>query len=396
MREAELFSIGLGIVSPWKITSLEMKDNEVHVSVDFERGAKFGGLPVHDTVDKTWRDLNFFHFPCYVHARVPRVKHPDGTVKMVDVPWAGPGSTFTLAFEAYLLRLMGQMPVKSVAKEVGVHDTKLWRLLLKAVNRAHAQVDLSQVRRIGVDETAARRGHDYITVFVDLDDRRVIYACEGKSGVSLALLRAFLISRGIEPEQITDFVADMSAAFLSGIKEAFPHARMTLDRFHVMKLLNEALDFTRRQERRTHGGLKGTRYAWLSNLKRLNSEQREIVKNALLQNTYPQTVKAYELKLKFQDLFQMKNRNVAHLFEAWLELARESGLPAFVKLAKTFSHSQTMILNWFQTKISNGVLEAFHSVLQSTKNRARGYRTNQNLIAMSYLLHGKLNQLKPI
>ncbi len=96
---------------------------------------------------------------------------------MVDVPWAGPGSTFTLAFEAYLLRLMGLMPVKSVAKEVNGTDTKLWRLLLKAVGLAHFKIDLSDLKRVGVDETAARRGHDYITVFVDLDERRVVYTC---------------------------------------------------------------------------------------------------------------------------------------------------------------------------------------------------------------------------
>ena len=392
MNSEQLFALGLGIVSPWKIVSFDFREGEVHVNVDFERGAKFGGLSVHDTLDRTWRHLNFFKYPCFVHARVPRVIDAEGKVRMVEVPWARPGSGFTMDFELHALSLMRQMPVNAAARELGVHDTRLWRLLRFHVQAAWEAQDIGNPKRIGVDETAARRGHEYITVFVDLDQRRVLFACEGRSGVALALFRAFLESKDASTEGL-DFSCDMSPAYLSGIREAFPDARVTLDRFHLVAMLTGAVDETRKEEARRHKSLQGTRWMWLKNPANLTARQREELKGFFLENDYCDTAKAYSFKLQFQELFGYRKLAAKRLFEAWLHTALESGLKHIEKVAGTFYKMRDLVMNWFETRISNGVLEGFHSVLQATKNKARGYKDPNNLIAMSYLLHGKLDAL---
>ena len=163
MQPSELFALGLGLTPPWKIDDIEFIEGEVQIKVDFERGAKFDGLSVHDTSERVWRHLNFFKYPCYVHARVPRVTGEDGKVTTVQVTWAHPGSGFTSDFEAFALSLVTNMPVSPASRILGVTDTRLWRLLHCYVKRSLESLDIGQPVRIGVDETAARRAHNYIT-----------------------------------------------------------------------------------------------------------------------------------------------------------------------------------------------------------------------------------------
>jgi len=393
VRESELFALGLGIVSPWKIVDLDFREGEVHVRVDFEKGSRFNGLSVHDTVERCWRHLNFFKYPCFVTARVPRVKHSDGSVRMVEVPWGRPGSGFTLDFEAHALSLVGQMPVLAAAKELGIHDTRLWRLLRFHVNKAFEAQEIGCLKRIGVDETSARKGHDYITVFVDLDARRVLFACEGRTGVALSLFRQFLEFKGVDPDSVEDFSCDMSPAFLSGIEATFPRAKVTLDKFHLVAMLTKAVDETRKGESKQYKALQGTRWIWLKNPSNLNSSQQQTLKQFFLQNNFCLTAQAYGFKLQFQEIFSLRKKAAERLLNLWLENALESGLRHIEDVATTFFKRREMILNWFDSKISNGVLEGFHSVLQATKHKARGYRDPRNLITMSYLLHGKLNAI---
>lgn len=384
--------MGLGLVFPWKVVDLEFLDGEVHVHVDFERGSRFEGLSVHDTVEKTWRHLNFFKYPCFVHARVPRVEMENGSVRQVQVPWARPGSGFTMDFERHAVSLMRQMPVLAVARELKVHDTRLWRLLRHLVRVAWESQDIGAPRRIGVDETAARRGHDYITLFVDLDTRRVLFGCEGRSGASLAQFKAFLESKGAETGPL-EFVCDMSPAFLSGMKEAFPDARVTLDKFHLVAMLTKAVDETRKTESKKLRALGGTRWLWLKNATNLSQTQWQELLGFLAEHDHSSTAKAYQLKIQFQELFGYRKAVAKRLFAAWLDKALGCGISPIERVASTLFRKREFVLNWFDTKISNGLLEGLHSVLQATKNKARGYTDPQNLIAMSYLLHGKLDAL---
>ncbi len=129
--------------------------------------------------------MNFFEHECYIYARVPRVKLPDGKVKLIKTPWEGLSNGFTLLFEALLMQLVSAMPVNKVSKLVKESDDKLWVMLHRYIEEARKLENFSQVDKIGVDETSRAKRHKYISLFVYLSLRRTIYISEGKSSKTL-------------------------------------------------------------------------------------------------------------------------------------------------------------------------------------------------------------------
>ena len=195
MRDTELFQAALGLADPWyvKAVRFDATAKRLDIDIDFKRGARFqnpgdnsANCPVHDTVEKQWRHLDFFQHEAYINARVPRVKGNDGSVRLVNVPWARPGSGFTLLFEALIMALVPAMPVKEAGEIVSEHDTRLWRVIHHHVEEARARADHAAVSKVAIDETAARRGHNYVTLFVDIDQRRVLFVTEGKDASTVA------------------------------------------------------------------------------------------------------------------------------------------------------------------------------------------------------------------
>ena len=328
-----LFTMALGLKSPWEVRTLDFNADErrLDILVDFERGASFPcptcGQPakVHDTEEKTWRHLDFFQHAAYLTARVPRCKCDEHGVKQVAVPWAREGSGFTLLFEALVMTLVQGMPVAAAARLVGEHDTRIWRILHHHVDEARSQKDMSGVTQLGMDETASRRGQNYITLFMDMAARSLLFATEGRDAATVAAFKADLLAHGGKVENIEEACMDMHQAFIKGVQAAFPNAHLTFDRFHVMKMANEAVDQVRRQEAKDHPELKRTRYCWLKNPSNLTSHQRERIQDLKCSNL--QTAEAYRMKLTLQDFYEQSNLLAAGQFlEEWCEMATESGL----------------------------------------------------------------------
>ena len=397
-----LFTVALGLRPPWEVKSLDfsVEAKRLDIRVDFERGSSFPcpecGRPskAHDTEERTWRHLNFFEHSAYLTARVPRCSCDEHGVRQVQVPWARPGSGFTLLFEALLMVLVREMPVAAAARLVGEHDSRLWRVLHHHVEEARERVDMSEVKRIGVDETAARRGHDYITLFHDLDERKLLYGTHGRDHTVIQDFKADLIVHRGKPEQIQEACIDMSNAFIKGLTREFPDAHLTFDRFHVMKLMGAALDDVRRQEARERPELKKSRYMWLRNPENLKAEHRDRLR--VLQGMNLRTAQAYQLKLTLQDFYEQSNLAAATMFlEDWCELALASGLEPVKKVAQTLKEKAAGVLRWFTERLTNGLLEGINSILQAAKGKARGYRTTRNLITIAYLLAGKLHFALP-
>lgn len=148
-----------------------------------------------------------------LHARLPRVRCPEHGVRQVSVPWARPGSGFTLLFAALVLSFATVMPVAKVAAMTREHDSRIWRVLEHHVHAARDQLELSGVRRVGREETSARKGQDYISIFADLDAHRVLFATEGSNSKAVARFAADLTGHGGDPAKVTDTSSDMSTAF---------------------------------------------------------------------------------------------------------------------------------------------------------------------------------------
>jgi transposase len=396
----ELFRVALGLSEPWTVTQIAFSEAEqqLDIRLDFPAGSRFacpdcgrGDCRGYDSQERTWRHLNFFQHKTFLHARQPRVECPDHGVKTVGVPWSRAQVGFTLLMEAFILALVQNgMTPNQVSRMIGEHDTRIWRVLEHYVEQARAQADHAEVTAIGVDETSRRKGHNYITVCMDLDEGRVLFVTEGKDARAIEAFGQDLQAHGGRPEQIQEACLDMSPAFISGVQQTFPEAQLTFDNFHLMKLMNEAVDEVRRQEQKQCPELKGTRYVWLKNPWNHTRTQAETF-DALRASTL-KTVRACHLKSVFQDSFAANDPTEAEaLLQHWYYWATHSRLEPMIKAAKTIKRHWQGVLRWFTSRITNGLLEGINSLIQSAKAKARGFRSTRYLITMVYLIAGKLD-----
>jgi transposase len=309
----------------------------------------------------------------------------------VMAPWARPGSGFTLLFEALVMTMAAHMPVRAIARMMGVTDMRLWRVIDHYVEQARRERDDSEVRRVGIDETSRRTGRDYISVFVDLERASVLYVAEGKGASTVSEFAKDLIDHGGTSEQIEEVCVDMSAGYIKGVAEALPQAAVTFDKFHVMKLVGDAVDQTRRSERSTRPELKGQRYTLLRKPETMSDKELDFASSLLLSRTAPKTARAFHLKLAFADFWHQPARTSEIYLKKWHGWAIRSRIPAMVQVAKTIKQHWDGVLRWFQSRITNGLLEGINSLIQSAKARARGCRTMHNLANIIYLIAGKLD-----
>ena len=178
------------------------------------------------------------------------------------------------AVRRFIMALGQEMPVSAVANLIGEHDTRVWRALRHYVAQAVKARRLEDVTTVGVDETASRRGHRYVTLFFDLDKKRLVYATTGKDASTISRFVEHLKGQGGTPQQVRRVACDMSGAFIKGIQGQLPNAEITFDRFHLTKIVNEAVDQVRREEVATNEILKKTRFMWLTNPKNLTRAQK--------------------------------------------------------------------------------------------------------------------------
>ena len=391
--------MALGLKSPWVLTGVELKtvDNkkELHLTISHTKSAKFldehgQACGVYDTAEKTWRHLNFFEHQCFLHCKVPRISTSDDKVRLVSVPWSRDGSGFTLLFEAFaMLMIENEMPVNKVEKVLGENAHRLWRIFNYWIERAYVADILSQVTKIGFDETSRKKGHSYITLGVDLDERKVLHVTEGKGKDCIQAIKTHLEIKGMDISKIAHASIDLSPAFISGINEHLPEAEIHFDRFHVVKLLNEAMNSVRISERKEHEELKGHKYTVLKNKENLSAKKMQALSELLA--SFPTLGQAYRLKELFNDLWDMETEEEATKFlVGWCKEVDKSGIEPFKKFSNTIKAHWQGIVNFCETEINNGILEGINSKIQLAKRRARGYRCVKNFINMIYFLCGKL------
>ena len=243
MRDIDLFRMALGIEPPWVVmkSTFDGAAKRLDIYLDFARGSRLAcpqcgaaGCVAYDGVDKTWRHLNFFQHEAYLRARVPRVTCQGCGVKEVAVPWAWVDSGFMLLFEALVMAMVQAMPVAVVARMVEEWDTRLWRVIHHYVEVARDHTDHAAVTNLALDETAARRGHNYVSLFVDLVRRRVLFVAEGRDADTVETFVKDLIAHGGNPQAIAKVRIDRSPAFIAGIAQSLPNAQITFDKFHVI------------------------------------------------------------------------------------------------------------------------------------------------------------------
>jgi len=410
MASSDIFTLGLGLTPPWRVIDQRLETDkqphELHLGVAAEPGARFpcptcGHLcKPHDWKELSWRHLNFFQHACIISARVPRTDCPDHGVLRINVPWARPDSGFTLLFEQVALLLMREMPVSAAARIIGVTDQRLWRVLQFYVRQAIERLDLRHVEAIALDETAARRGQEYVTVFIDLDaaERPVLFVTPGKGKECVKAFRAFLLEHGGEPTRIAEVVCDMSAAFLAAAVESFPRAAITVDWFHVVQIFTTAVERVRRAEAHRCTLPKGARWASLKRPEALTEAQRQALEE--LETGGFATAEAYRAKemlrwVRKADTTQAArwrlSRFLNHISGRLAEA--DSILDPVRDAVETVRRHAARIIRRWVSGYSNARLEALNGLFQAARARARGYRSAATFACIIYLIGAPITEL---
>ncbi|WP_075357197.1 ISL3 family transposase [Caballeronia sordidicola] len=396
----QLFESALGIAAPWYVRSVDFDaaQRQLNIAVDFVAGSRFGygGVvgehPVHDTQIKRLRHLNFFQHECFLEVRVPRVRLPDGSVRLVEPGWVGQLSGFTLLFEALVLMLAQQMPFAAVARAVNLSWHRVHAICSRYVELALEAADLSDVTAVAIDETSYRRGHEYLTLVADMQARRVAFVTTGKDASTIERFVAYLSEHGGSPEQVSSVSIDMSPAFIKGVNEHLPEARVTFDKFHVVAHASKALDAVRRQQQKLDPQLKGMRWTLLKDAHKLNLAQLTDLDALVSQYTTNRTARAWLYREQLRDILERKQINVvSEMLHQWCTNVMRSKVEPMKDVVRLVRRHFDGIVAWTQTRQTNGFIEAINGLFQAAKRKARGYARFEIMRTVLFLIAGKLN-----
>jgi len=398
--ENQIFETALGLTAPWFIQAVDFDSDRqtLGIQIDFVPGSRFpypgvdGTHPAHDTQRKRYRHLNFFQHECYLEVRVPRLRLPDSRVVLCEPEWAGRLSGFTLLFEALVLLLARQMPFAAVARLVGESWHRVQAICAKYVDLAVDAADLSEVTAVAIDETSCQRGHAYLTLVADAAQRKVLFVTEGREATTLEAFAQHVVAHGGEVEQITSASIDMSPAFIKGVTEALPQARITFDKFHVIAHASTAVDKMRRAEQKTDPALKGLRWTLLKDRSKLSARQCADLDALQAHLTTKRTARAWLYREQLREILARKQVHVVSaMLRQWCTHVLRSKVEPMKAVARMIRQHFEGIIAWAQTRQTNGFLEALNGLFQAAKRKARGYTRFATMRTVIFLIAGKLN-----
>lgn len=405
MRDTDFYERVLGLEAPWRVdrVELDVDQKRVDIHLTHDPGLTWAcphcgeGLSCHDHVpERTWRHLDTCQFQTLLHARLPRVKCPEHGVVQVAASWAAPRSRFTLMFECWIIDVIRQCSTVSGACELlGIGWDQAFGVMRRAVERGRSRKGDKPVTHLGVDEKAFRKGHSYMTVVCDLEEGTVEHVAEDRRADSLGEY-----FRGLTDEQLAGIEAvamDMWQPYVKATMQHVPLAgeKIVFDRFHIVKLLNDAVDRVRRQENKAlrHAGddtLTGTKHLWLygrENVPAKRAEQFDQIKDSNLK-----TARAWAIKETLRDLWDYQSPAWARkYFDQWFGWARRCQLGPIKQAALTLKRHLANILTYFNHRITNGTAEGLNSKIMSIKRKARGHRNKENFKTAIYFFCGGLD-----
>jgi transposase len=313
------------------------------------------GFRIHSWHRRTWQHLSIFEYPCYLECDVPMFQ--DKTTKktsQLSVPWARPYSGFTLLYEQVVLDYIQRVHnLSAVADLLGLYRQRVETIYdhytIQAYENRQITVStgLHSVEQIGIDETSTKKGHEYITIFVDMVKGDILAIEEGKSGETVCKF-----AKKIDKTALKEVSMDMSPAFVSAVQKELPQARITFDKFHIYRHI----------------------FKYLEQIE--DGEKKDFAVQEV-ENLYTQP-----------DLEAM-----AGFLAYWIDWVKED-LKA-EKLAKSLKAHFDGIVNYARTNLTNGLLEGINRIgepskIQTIKKVARGYRYKQNFARMILFVFGRL------
>ena len=403
----KMMSGSLGVEEPWYIKGAEFNEEELalHIYVDIRKNAviacpKCGAVTSrngYEPKERVWRHGDCMFYPCYVHCRRPKIRCPKCGSQQINAPFERKNSRFTLLFEGYAMLIMADMPVAKTAALLRCDEKSLVKILRYWVGKSVDSMDLSEVAMLAIDETSFKRGHKYVTLIIDAAKRRVIDVEEGRDKETVRLFAEKLSAKGGNPEKITAVTSDMSKTYLPAIEENFSNAENIIDKFHVKKVLIDALDEVRKAEQKAFADKKdlfrGRRLFMIPETK-LSGEQA--AKLSEMSKRYPQTGRAYRIVAGLDDFYANRTVEDAEVsFQGLYSWMRRCRLKPMKEAAGTLMRHRDQILAYFKNRITNAICEGINSMIQAAKRKARGFHTFEGYSSMIYLVAGKLELAVP-
>jgi transposase len=325
-----------------------------------------------------------------------RVECPRCGVKVEKVPWAQGKSQHCTVYEWFLAGWAKLLAWQQVARSFGTSWNTVHRAVTTAVLWGLERRSLDGIGAIGVDEIAWQKGHHYLTLVYQIDSgqKRLLHICEGRTKASLV---DFFKMLGQErAEQLKFACSDMWGPYLDVI-ERYSLAVNVLDRFHIMKKMNEAIDKIRREEMskaRQKGYatvLKNSRWCLLKRRENLTQKQVVKLKELLKYNLPP--VKAHLLREDFQRFWTYKTKKWARRFlHEWCVRVMKTALEPMKDVARMLLKHEELLLNWFEAKgeLSSGSVEGMNYKVKLAMKKAYGYRSLDVTKTVLYHQLGKL------
>ena len=389
MRDRDLYATILGLTAPWKVTGVELDSKLERVAVTVEAADHLAfvcpecgeSCPGYDTRERRWRHLDTCQYQTVLVAKVPRIKCSEHGVRQIQVPWGEAGSGFTALFEAVVIDWLKEATTAAVARRIGLTWDEVDGIMQRAVARGLARRKPRDLYAIGVDETSFQKRHEYVTVVTDLLTSDVLYVADHRKKSSLD---------GFYQEQTPDRLAtleivamDMCKAYISSTRAHVPAAdgKICFDRFHVAKVLGDALDKVRREEHRAlmsadDNSLTGTKHLLLRRGDTLEAHEEGVVD--LLRTMGLKTARAWAIKEAATKLWSYVKKGWAdRAWKKWLSWAMRSRIEPIKKAARTIRAHLWGIVNAVTHGVTNATSESINAKIQKVKKMACGFRNRE-------------------
>jgi transposase len=317
-----------------------------------------------------------------------------GSLRWPKLPFVKGKRRYTKRFGRFAIDLLHWMTISGTAKILAVGWDMIKDLHKEYLQGKYKTPPLKNVKYVGIDEFSIRKGHSYMSIFVDLETGRILHAVEGKSGKDIEPFLKILKRRAPELQAIA---MDMSTGFISAVEEHLPFIPIVFDRYHVSALMNKAIEEVRREQQAELDDkgtqiLKGTRFLLLKNYEKLDQEKKDRLQQLLEANTPLFTM--HSMKEQLRDFWEKDSLEEAISFlDAWCTDAENSGIKQLKRVATTLMHHSHGLLNYYFFRISSGLVEGINNKVKTLKRQAYGFRDMAYFKLRLYHLHSQAYSL---
>lgn len=395
----QIFEVLLNLSEPWYVDEVVTYTDKEELHIYLKYGSDRGQCPqtgedckIYDfRKERKWRHLDTLQYKTFLHARIPRILNSKGQVLSLPVPWADEGASYSRIFAGKVISTL--KATKSQQKTARLMTTSfdiVHQIMQRAVeyglaHRCHHPEDMAG---LSLDEKSYKVGHQYITVLSSITGKYVLDVAKGRSAEATQSLIKSQLSQE-ERDMVGLVTMDMWDGYQSAVEKTIPQAEIAFDRFHLIKMLNKALDQVRRREVKKEAVLKKARYAVLKNPENRSEKQNELFE--MIDQANLRTARAWRIVENFKGLFLSESKSQAKDYlHSWYTNAVRDNIIQIKNVAETFIKKADKVANAGYYKLTNAFSEQINSQIQEVKFIARGYKNFTNIRTAILFFFGNL------